>query len=222
MDEIAPPNRTPYGGGGPIAVEGVSQRQCSIQPVEGATISPQDQHRKLYSKRCIRDGPAPGSEPKKHINFFNINFLAPTQNPNFGRPEKKLCASFPGKGRQKGTHIKGFWGSNTGAQTRGPKRAIFGHKKFSLLFFSLSLPRKRTGAGNRNRQNRFSRNRIRKLERSELLFRNRNRNRPFLLNCTETQKPPFPTLSFFSLQDVFEESKQNLKNTKNSSHRAKP
>ena len=27
---------------------------------------------------------------KKHINFLNINFLAPTQNPHFGPPEKKV------------------------------------------------------------------------------------------------------------------------------------
>ena len=41
---------------------------------------------------------------KKHINFFNINFLAPTQNPQFGAPRKKsLCASFPGKERERGT-----------------------------------------------------------------------------------------------------------------------
>ena len=35
--EIGPPNCTPYQRGGPIAVEGVEQRQYSIQPVEGAT-----------------------------------------------------------------------------------------------------------------------------------------------------------------------------------------
>ena len=32
-----PPNRTLYRRGGPVAVEGVEQRLCNIQPVEGAT-----------------------------------------------------------------------------------------------------------------------------------------------------------------------------------------
>ena len=33
---------------------------------------------------------------RKHINVFNINFLASTQNTPFGPPEKSLCASFLG------------------------------------------------------------------------------------------------------------------------------
>ena len=50
--------------------------------------------------------------------------------------------------------------------------------------------RNRTGTGNRNRRNRFSRNRKRNRNRRNRLprNRNRNRNRPFLLDCTETQK----------------------------------
>ena len=42
--------------------------------------------------------------PKKHINFCNINFLAPTQkHPHFGPPAKKsLCASFLGKNAKMG------------------------------------------------------------------------------------------------------------------------
>ena len=51
--------------------------------------------------------------------------------PQFGPPEKSLCASFPGKERKKGTHINFI-----------AKRAILGHKKFSLLF--LSFPYGRT------------------------------------------------------------------------------
>ena len=44
--------------------------------------------------------------PKKHINFFNINFLAPDQSTPFLDPRKKfMCLSFPGKERKKGTHI---------------------------------------------------------------------------------------------------------------------
>ena len=71
---------------------------------------------------------------KKHVNFFNISFLAPTQNPP-PRKKKIMCliSYFLGKNAKKGptsTFSGGFWG-----QKRGPKRAIFGHRKFSLLFF---------------------------------------------------------------------------------------
>ena len=62
------------------------------------------------------------SGPKKHIDFFNINFLAPTQNTPFWAPEKSLCASFLGKGHKQGG---GFWG-----QKGDPERDIFGHKEF--------------------------------------------------------------------------------------------
>ena len=86
---------------------------------------------------------------KKHINFFNINILAPTQNPPFWAPQKSLCASFPWKECHKGDPHKLFLGI-LGGQKGGPKRSIFGHKEFSLLFFlplkglsrtSSSLPR---------------------------------------------------------------------------------
>ena len=74
---------------------------------------------------------------RKHINFFDINFLAPNpKSPILGPRKQKesLCASIPGKGRKKGTHINFFAGDFWG-QKRGPKRAIFSHKKFSLLLF---------------------------------------------------------------------------------------
>ena len=54
---------------------------------------------------------------KKHINFFNINLLAPTQTAPFWAPRKKFMCLIPGKERKKGTHInlfEGFWGSKTG------------------------------------------------------------------------------------------------------------
>ena len=74
---------------------------------------------------------------KKHVNFLNINFLAPhPKHPHFGPPEKSSCASFPGKRTQKGTHINFFFGGDFGVKRGGPKRATFGQKKFSLLFFS--------------------------------------------------------------------------------------
>ena len=42
-----------------------------------------------------------------HTNFFNINFEAPTPNPQ----KKSLCASFSGKERKKGAYIN-FSGGN--------------------------------------------------------------------------------------------------------------
>ena len=40
---------------------------------------------------------------KKHINFFNINFLAPTQNPPIWGPQKKVdVPHFLGKSVKKG------------------------------------------------------------------------------------------------------------------------
>ena len=53
--------------------------------------------------------------------------------PHFGPPEKSLCFSFPGKNanRDPHKHFQGdFWG-----QREGPKRAVFGHKKFNFIFF---------------------------------------------------------------------------------------
>ena len=48
---------------------------------------------------------------KKHMNFFNINFLPPTQKHLIlGPPETSLCASFPGKGRKKRDPHKLFRG----------------------------------------------------------------------------------------------------------------
>ena len=71
-----------------------------------------------------------------HINSFNINCLAPTQNPPFWAPIKKFMCLVFGENPEKGTHISSFGGispSKTGSQT---ETAIFGHKKFSLLFFA--------------------------------------------------------------------------------------
>ena len=58
-----------------------------------------------------------------------------SKTPSPGPPEKSSCASFPGKERNKGTHIN-FLGGGFGGQKRGPKQAILGHKRFSLCFFS--------------------------------------------------------------------------------------
>ena len=73
--------------------------------------------------------------PKKHINFSNINFLAPTQNTPFWATRKKFMCLISWERTQKRDPHKLFRG-DFGGQKGSPKRAIFGHKKFSLLFFS--------------------------------------------------------------------------------------
>ena len=67
------------------------------------------------------------------MNFFNINFWPPPKTPDFGPPEKKfMCLISWERTQKRNTHkfFRGdFWG-----QKGGPKRAIFGHKKFSDCF----------------------------------------------------------------------------------------
>ena len=57
---------------------------------------------------------------RKTHKLFQHKLFGPTQNTRFGPPEKSLCASFPGKGRKKGTHINffgGVFGPQRGSQT---------------------------------------------------------------------------------------------------------
>ena len=74
--------------------------------------------------------------PKKHINFFKINFLAPTQNPVLGphQKEKRVVCLISWERMQKRDPHKLFR-ADFGVKKRGPKRAIFGHK--SLVSYSL-------------------------------------------------------------------------------------
>ena len=69
---------------------------------------------------------------RKHINIFNIIFLAPTQNPHFGPPRQKSTCLISWERMQKGDPHKFFLGYFWG-QKQGPKRTIFGHK--SLVYF---------------------------------------------------------------------------------------
>ena len=69
-------------------------------------------------------------EQKKHIHFFNINFLAPTRNTPFSAPRKKFMCFISWPRMQKRGGILG--------SKKGPQTGIFGHKKFGLLFFSRS------------------------------------------------------------------------------------
>ena len=65
--------------------------------------------------------------PKQHMNFININFLGPT-------PEKKICASFPAKGRKKGTH-KTFFGGTFGVKKGVPNRPFSATKNLVYCYF---------------------------------------------------------------------------------------
>ena len=87
----------------------------------------------MTKRLSFRRGKVKGG--KKHINVFNINFLAPTQNPKFEPPEKSRCASLPGKKTRKRDPHKLCRG-DFGGQKRRPRWAIFGHNKSSLLSFS--------------------------------------------------------------------------------------
>ena len=73
----------------------------------------------------------------KHINFFNINFLAPTQNPRFWTPRKKFMCLISWERTQK-RHINinfsgGFGGSKT-ACLNGP---LWATKSLVYCFFLL-------------------------------------------------------------------------------------
>ena len=75
----------------------------------------------IGQKGCVYRG------PKKHIKFFNINFLAPTQTDDFGPPEKKfMCLISRERTQKRDPHnfFRGVWG-----QKGGPKQAISATKK---------------------------------------------------------------------------------------------
>ena len=85
---------------------------------------------------------------KKHINIFNVNFLAPTQNTRFLPPEKSPCASFPGKGPKRDPHklSGGMFGS---------KRSQTGHfrpQKVSFIVFFGALIRGQAPTANHHRE----------------------------------------------------------------------
>ena len=72
--------------------------------------------------------------PKKHINFFNINFLAPTQNTRFWPPRKKLMCLISWERTQKGTHIN-FFGGDFGVKKGVPNRPFSATKSLVYRFF---------------------------------------------------------------------------------------
>ena len=66
-----------------------------------------------------------GRGPTKHINFFNINFLAPTQNTPFWAPRKKFMCLISLERTQKRDPHKHFWGDLWGQKgvPNGPSSA---------------------------------------------------------------------------------------------------
>ena len=83
-------------------------------------------------QKCVEQYPDKGR--KKHINFSNTNFLPPHPNAPFWAPsQKNLCASCPGKERNKRTHISFFGGlfGSKGGVPNGP--LLITQRQFGLL-----------------------------------------------------------------------------------------
>ena len=89
----------------------------------------------IQNASCEMGGREITRGPRKHINFFNINFLARTQStPSGAQKKKKLCASFPGKGRKKETHIN-FFGAILGVKKGVPNGPFSATKSLVYCFF---------------------------------------------------------------------------------------
>ena len=82
--------------------------------------------------------------PRSRGRKNHINSLAPTQNPPIWTPRKKFMCLISWERAQKRDPHKLLFRGHFWGQKRGPKRAIFGHKKFSLLFFFLPLKKIKT------------------------------------------------------------------------------
>ena len=73
--------------------------------------------------------------PKKHINFFNINFLHPIQkHPILGPQKKVYVPHFLGKNAKKRTHIN-FFGGILGAKNGVPNGPFSATKSLVSCFF---------------------------------------------------------------------------------------
>ena len=71
---------------------------------------------------------------KKHINFFNINFLHPTRNPPFWAPRKKFMCLISWERTQRGTHIN-FFGGILGVKNGVPNEPFSARKSLVYCFF---------------------------------------------------------------------------------------
>ena len=83
---------------------------------------------------CIRARPRMSRGQKKHKNFFNINFLAPTQNPPFWALRKKFMCLISWERTQKGTHIN-FFGGIFGVRNGVPNGPFSATKSLVYCFF---------------------------------------------------------------------------------------
>ena len=111
---------------------GFVQLLPSLAKVRRRTALPEKWARAQLSSKTK----GPGEIHKGWIK--HINFLAPTQNPQFWTPRKKFMCLISWERTEKGDPHKLFRGDFPG-QKGGPKRATFDHKKFSLLFFFVPL-----------------------------------------------------------------------------------
>ena len=72
-------------------------------------------------------------DQKAHKLFQHELFGPHPKAPDFGPPEKSYVPHFLGK-NAKEAHKKKHFRGILGGQKRGPKQAVLGHKKFSLVF----------------------------------------------------------------------------------------
>ena len=72
--------------------------------------------------------------PKKHINFFNINFLAPTPQKTFSAPRLKFMCLISWERTRKGTHIN-FFGRIFGVKKGVPNGPFSATKRLVYCFF---------------------------------------------------------------------------------------
>ena len=97
---------------------------------------PLQKFRAQMKTQTTRPHPLKNRGQKKHMNFFNINFLARTQNAPFWTPRKKFMCLISWEATPERDPHKLFRG-----HFGGPKRGIFGRKKFSLFFPALKQSR---------------------------------------------------------------------------------
>ena len=90
---------------------------------------------------------------KKHINFFNINFLPPTRNPPFWAPRKKFMCLISWERAQKRDPHKLFRGDFWGQKERkiSPKRKFLGRtSRGHPGVIRADIPAKNFGQGGQN------------------------------------------------------------------------
>ena len=97
-------------------------------------LSSEPKEHKTFCPGTRPGEPVTGKGRKKHINFFNISFLAPTQNPQFWAPRKKFMCLISWERAQKGTHIN-FFGGIFGVKKGVPNGRFSTTKSLVYCFF---------------------------------------------------------------------------------------